>query len=205
MNREDQAKWDRIYASNQHGFFPPALVLRMQSHLLPFRGTALDLACGLGRNAVFLCQHGLSTSAWDISGEAIRRLDEYASAEGLAITTEVRDVSTQPPEPDSFDVIVVSHFLERTIMPALGQALTPGGLLFYQTFTRLKVTDTGPENPDYLLEENELLETFAGLELLFYCDNRDVGDTGQGLRNEAMIVVRKKSSQETEVRKQETK
>ncbi len=191
MNSRDQAKWDRVYATDQHGFYPPAMVLQMQSHLLPHRGTALDLACGLGRNAVFLSRHGLETFAWDISGEAIRRLEDYARAEGLSMTTEVRDICANPPEENRFDVIVVSHFLDRSLIPRLGPALAAGGVLFYQTFTRLKVNDSGPVNPDYLLRKNELLEIFAAYELLFYQDSADAGDLNLGLRNEAMIVVRK--------------
>jgi len=191
MNSTDQTKWNRIYTMNQHGFYPPAMVLQMHSHLLPRHGTALDLACGKGRNAIYLCRHGLTTTAWDISNEAINQLNEYARSEGLSIDAQVRDVSGHPPEQNRFDVIVVSHFLDRTLMSSLIDALKTNGLLFYQTFTRLKVNETGPTNPDYLLEKNELLETFGHLDVLFYCDNADVGDTKQGLRNEAMIVVRK--------------
>jgi 2-polyprenyl-3-methyl-5-hydroxy-6-metoxy-1,4-benzoquinol methylase len=191
MNSELRDKWDRVYAGDQHGFFPPCMVLKRQSFLLPRHGRALDLACGLGRNAIYLCRQGLETHAWDISTEAIRKLDNYAQHEGLNIRAEVRDIATTPPDENSFDVIVVSHFLERSLMPSLPAALTAGGLLFYQTFTRLKVNDIGPTNPDYLLKSNELLQTFADLEVLFYSDNADAGDLEQGIRNEAMIVVRK--------------
>lgn len=191
MDSTDQTKWDHIYTVNQHGFYPPAMVLQMQSHLLPRHGAALDLACGKGRNAIYLCRHGLTTTAWDISNEAINQLNEYARSEGLSISAQVRDVSSHPPKENRFDVIVVSHFLDRTLLPSLIDALKTNGLLFYQTFTRLKVNETGPKNPDYLLEKNELLKTFGHLDVLFYCDNSDVGDTKKGLRNEAMIIVRK--------------
>ncbi|MCG8324075.1 MAG: methyltransferase domain-containing protein [Thiotrichales bacterium] len=192
MDAALQEKWDRIYATDQHGSFPPCKLLQMQSHLLPRNGVALDLACGLGRNAIHLCRHGLTTHAWDISNQAILKLNEYLQHEGLSITTEVRDVCANPPGKNRFDVITVSHFLDRSLMPALIGALKENGLLFYQTFTRLKISDTGPTNPDYLLERHELLKTFSEQDIVFYCDNGDIGDTQQGLRNEAMIVVRKK-------------
>ncbi len=191
MDTSAQKKWDQIYSTGQHGFFPPAMVLQMQSHLLPRQGKALDIACGLGRNAIQLCKHGLDTYAWDISGEAINRLNEYCANERLAVSTEVRDVAAHPPADTSFDVIVVSHFLDRGLIPAFVNALKQDGLIFYQTFTRTKVSDVGPSNPEYLLENGELLQLFSGLQLLFYNDNADVGNPDAGLRNEAMIVARK--------------
>jgi len=74
----------------------------------------------------------------------------------------VRDVSQQPPEPESFDVIVVSRFLDRSICPAISRALKPDGVLFYQTFVH------GLSNPDFLLAPNELLSLFSELHILEY-------------------------------------
>ena len=88
--------------------------------------------------------------------------------------------------------VVVSHFLERTLTESLCAALRPGGLLFYQTFVRDKVGQQGPGNPDYLLAENELLSMFATLRLRVYREEGCLGDTMQGLRNEALYVGQKR-------------
>ena len=193
MNDVTRQRWDQRYSETLTGQ-PPAAVLSAHLHLLPAAGTALDLACGLGANALLLARRGLATWAWDISPIAIARLDEYARKSGIAIQTEVRDVVSRPPEPAGFDVIVVSRFLERSLAPALQAALRPGGLLFYQTFTKLRTEEgdaSGPRNPDFLLDDNELLRLFAPLRVRFYREEGLLGDTARGVRNEAMLIAQK--------------
>jgi SAM-dependent methyltransferase len=169
----------------------PARVLRDFAHLLPIQGTALDLACGLGANALFLAQRGLSVWAWDVSPVAIRRLGGEAAARGLEVSARVRDLLAHPPRPESFDVIVVSRFLDRGLCPLIVDALRPGGLLFYQTFVRDKVGDGGPGNPVYRLDCNELLHLFSPLRLRVYREEGRIGDLREGFRDEAMLVGEK--------------
>jgi 2-polyprenyl-3-methyl-5-hydroxy-6-metoxy-1,4-benzoquinol methylase len=183
-------KWDERYRQAVTAV-TAAAVLTDNAHLLPLNGTALDLACGLGGNALALARHGLETHAWDISPVAIERLQAEARREELSVHTEVRDVERAPPPPESFDVIVVSHFLERSLCPALTAALKPGGLLFYQTFSRERVSDEGPKNPDYRLAPGELLALFPWLRPLVYRDEGWVGDPTQGFRNQALLVAKK--------------
>ncbi|MCY4211276.1 MAG: methyltransferase domain-containing protein [Gammaproteobacteria bacterium] len=192
MNETDQVKWDRIYTGSAAKSVGPCRVLSSHIHLLPTRGEALDLACGRGGNALFLAACGLATRAWDISGVAIQALSEQASQRRLSLITEQRDVTIDPPTPESFDVIVVSRFLDRTLAPAISAALRARGLLFYQTFIREKVTDTGPDNPAYRLAPNELLQLFPSLQVLHYHEEGAVGDTRRGFRNEAMLVAQKR-------------
>lgn len=166
----DQARWDARYR-NARSIGRPAGVLEHYQRLLPQEGTALDLACGLGGNAILLAQQGLETHAWDISPVALQTLAEQALHSSLFIQTEVRDIASQPPEPESFDVIVVSYFLERSTFPALVKALKPNGLILYQTFTQKHFSDSGPGNPDYRLQANELLRHFADLQVIAYHEN----------------------------------
>lgn len=191
MTSDLQKKWDRRYRQSSTDEPVAARVLRENRHLLPAVGDALDLACGRGGNALLLAEAGLRVQAWDISPVAVEALQTRAIAERLALQAEVRDVLIKPPPPTSFDVIVVSHFLERTLAESLCEALRPGGLLFYQTFVRDKVDPRGPSKPEYLLAENELLSLFAALRLRVYREEGRLGDTTQGLRNEALYVGQK--------------
>ena len=184
-------KWDRRYESTEVTAIQPARVLKGNTHLLPKAGHALDLACGLGANARLLAKHGLDTVAWDISTVAIDKLGAYAEQSGLPLRAEVRDVELNPPPENSFDVIVVVHFLERRLARALITALRPGGLLFYQTWIHDAVDNVGPTNPDYRLAPNELLSMFGSLRILAYREEGAVGDLRQGFRNEAMLVAMK--------------
>jgi tellurite methyltransferase len=186
----DAQRWNRRYREAA-GSSEPLRVLAENRHLLPARGHALDLACGLGANALLLAEHGLTTHAWDISQVAIEHLQAQARQRGLQIQAEVHDVVAAPPQPEGFDVIVIGHFLERNLAPALMAALRPGGLLFYQTFSQLRVDDGGPANPAYRLAENELLTLFAPLRLRVYREEGLCGDTRQGFRNQAMYLGQK--------------
>ena len=189
----DQEKWDTRYR-NATPTVEAAAVLRDNVHLLPPSGRALDLACGLGGNAILLAQHGLDTQAWDLSPVAIERLQVTAQDKGLHnLTASVRDVEHAWPEPNSFNVITVSFFLSRDMCPALIAALKPDGLLFYQTFTRTKVSDCGPSNPEFRLADDELLTLFAPLQVLVYREEGTTGDTSHGFRDQAMLVAKKKS------------
>ena len=151
----------------------------------------MDYACGLGANALLLAERKFTTHAWDISKVALKKLDVYASSLGLTISTLERNVEINPPDPNSFDVIVVSNFLHRPSFVRVVAGLRRNGLLFYQTFTQHKVNDCGPMNPDFLLDTNELLQLCQGLEILVYREEGLQGDTGIGFRNQAMVVAKR--------------
>ena len=185
-----QQKWDLRHAkATDPG--QPARVLEENLHLLPSQGKALDLACGRGVNAFMLAQAGLKVTAWDNSPVAIARLLHQAEALGLSINAQVRDVIEAPPEPSSFNLILVSYFLERKLTPALIDALRPGGLLLYQTFSRERVTDCGPSNIQYRLKNNELLSLFKQLTIRVYREEGSLGDLTKGCRDLAMLVAQK--------------
>ncbi len=190
-----QRKWDRIHAGAP---WPgPARVLRDFAHLLPGRGRALEVACGLGDNALLLARRGLAVTAWDISPVAIERLRRRAVEDGLAVAAEVRDVEAAAWPLAAFDVIVVSRFLSRGLCPRIQAALKPGGLLYYQTFIRARVdAGRGPSNPAYRLAENELLRLFPGLIVRAYREEGRCGDTRQGWRDEACLVAQKPKENE---------
>ena len=186
-----KAKWDSRHADPDKQ--PEAArVLRQNLHLLPRQGRALDLACGLGGNALLLAERGLQVSAWDISPVAIERLKKFAQNQGMQeLSAEVRDIEQRPPSPESFDLIVVSYYLERRLTQNLIDALKPGGLLCYQTFTRVAVSPEGPSNPDFRLGDNELLQLFSPLQLRFYREENRLGDLSLGDRDIAMLVAEK--------------
>ncbi len=192
MNDKDKRKWDALHARSEARSRAPAKVLREHSHLLPATGEALELACGEGANAILLAERGLMTSAWDISEVATQKLTNTAKDLGVSMAVAQRDVVASPPAPGSFDVIVISRFLDRTIVADIHAALRERGLLFYQTFILEKVSDFGPNNPDYRLGENELLQLFSQLHILYYHEEGAVGEIDEGLRDEAMLIAQRR-------------
>ncbi len=190
--KEISAKWDALYRQANISEYRPAEVLSENAFLLPQKGAALDLACGLGANARLLAAAGLAVFAWDISAVAVEKLQHVADKQGLAIQARQCAVDKNAFSGCRFDVIVISRFLDRSLCDAIIGALNPGGLLFYQTYTREKVVERGPSNPDFLLAEGELLELFAELELIYYRENGSIGGISLGLRNEAQFIGRKR-------------
>lgn len=181
-------KWNWRYKDSDIAEGKVAQVLEENIHLLPQRGKALELACGLGGNALLLARLGLDTEAWDISDVVINKLRAFVKKSKYALCAEIRDVVADPPEANSFDVIVVSHFLDRSLAPRLISALTPGGLLFYQTFIQDAASQHGPQDSSYRLSTNELLYLFATLNVIVYREEGRVGDISRGFRDEALFV-----------------
>ena len=186
-------KWNKIYSQQSCEDITPSNVVIENAHLLPSVGRALDLASGLGANAIYLAKQKLLVDAWDASSTALEKLDEYSQLNNLSINTSVRDVEKMPPEVDSFDVVTVSQFLHRPTFHNLTESLHVGGLLFYQTFTLEKAYQSSPTNPNFLLAKNELLKLCDGMEILVYREEGVQGDIQKGWRNQAMIVAKRKN------------
>lgn len=183
-------KWNQRHAAAEDRG-QVATVLEQNIHLATPGCRALDLACGRGANTLFMAGQGLQVSAWDLSPVAIERLREGARETGVAIDGVVRDVIQSPPEPDSFDLILVSFFLHRPLAPAISRALRPGGLLYYQTYSRAAVSSEGPSSAAFRLDDNELLTLFPDLRVRVYREERLLGDTTRGWRDMVMLVAEK--------------
>ncbi|ALP54335.1 hypothetical protein Tel_14930 [Candidatus Tenderia electrophaga] len=191
MSDPTQEKWDRIYSQTREQAVPAMAVVRDNLHLVPEAGAGLELACGLAANSFALAEAGLEMDAWDISPVAVEQINRRAADSGLPVRGEARDVVSRPPASGRYDVVVVSHFLDRSIIPAIQDCLKPGGLVFYQTFTQTRVSEGGPTNLDFRLADNELLQLFKGFKVLVYREEGRQGDTTQGFRNEALLVAQK--------------
>lgn len=146
----------------------PARWLTDNEDLIPRRGDALDVACGRGRNALWLAARGLRTYAIDRDRDALRDLQLAAAAREVSIRVEAADLESGAPpiSREGYDLIVVFHYLHRPLFPALTSALRPGGLLVYETFTRAQASRGKPTNPAFLLGEGELLDLVRPLEVL---------------------------------------
>ena len=195
-----RSKWNERYSS-VHVPNQVIDVLEINQHLLPTQGRSLDLACGLGGNALRMAELGFQSHAWDISDAAIQKVNEFAYERQLTLFSKQCDISEQCQQAEmlekGFDVIIISRFLLREIIPNVISALKPQGLIFYQTFIDdepLCVADTsvtGPQNNHFRLQCNELLELFSELTIRYYREESSLGNLDKGLRNEALLVAQK--------------
>lgn len=183
-------KWNEIYRRDNHNG-RPSHVLTGYTDLIPTSGLALDIACGRGINSLYLASHGLTVDAWDISEVAINRLIETARHENLKIRGRIVDITDGEFPTDCYDLILNSHFLDRSLTGSIIRALKPGGLVFFQTFTQDKIASIGPSNPDFLLARDELPAMFAELENLACEDGSAREDPEHSLAGRACFVGRK--------------
>lgn len=185
--------WNSLYKDAEP--IPPARVLIENRHLLAnvmdSESRALDIACGLAENSFLLARQGYLVDAWDNASVAVERVNQKAKLEQLSVKAEVKDVINEDFPVEYYDVIILTHYLEQQISNKIIQALKPEGLLFFQTFTREKVSDNGPEDPKYRLKRNELLTLFSGLKIIVYREEGLLGDVKQGFRNEALLIGKK--------------
>ncbi len=183
-------KWNEAYQNAEIGSASPMLALQENDFLLSHNGgVALDLACGRAGNAIFLAQRGFEVDAVDLSPVVLEKVATYAKEQALTIKCEVRDIEEKGLSEKRYDVITVGYFFNRDLFASIINALKPGGLLFYQTWSQLRCDEAGPNNPDYRLKSGELLQLCDDLHTLVYRENGLQGDVSRGLRNEAMIVA----------------
>ncbi len=135
---------------------------------------ALDLACGAGRDAVFLAQHGFEVEGWDHAPEALEGARALARRHGVSLRTEIRDLEQPGLEPPArpFDLIVCFRFLHRPLFPWMERALAPGGWLVYETYRVGQERFGRPVRAHFLLARDELARAFPTLETIRY-EERD--------------------------------
>ncbi|KXK25099.1 MAG: hypothetical protein UZ01_03473 [Candidatus Brocadia sinica] len=169
-NNQDKQFWDKKYETEAYIFGKePVEFLKEHIDILP-RGKALDIAMGEGRNAVFLAENGFAVDGCDISEIAVKKAKELAKEHNVAIHAFVADLETSKLPKDTYDVIACFYYLQRDLIPQMKEALKPGGMIIYETYTieNRERGFEGPKNKDYLLKPNELLDLFKDLKIIYY-------------------------------------
>jgi tellurite methyltransferase len=130
---------------------------------------ALDLAMGRGRHALLLARHGFQTYGVDLKHDVVRDAVLSAAREGLYVRGWCADLTIFPLPVETFDLIVVTRYLQRNLFASIQNAVKPGGFVLYETFTLAqRVLGSGPTSADHLLEPGELRDRFSAWDVLFY-------------------------------------
>jgi SAM-dependent methyltransferase len=163
----DARDWDERYRGAELVWgLEPNRFVREQCQDLP-AGTALDVACGEGRNALWLAHRGWQVTGTDFSAVAIARartLTEQAPRDVRArLDWHVQDATTNHPEADSVDLVLVSYLhlppvAWRTALTAAARAVRPGGHVLVVGHDKRNLTDgvSGPQDETLLYEPGEV-------------------------------------------------
>jgi tellurite methyltransferase len=158
----DRIKWDDRYAGEGLAMGEaPSCFLKEQLALIvsccPGRA-ALDLACGEGRNSIFLARHGFQVTGVDISPAGLAKGRARAAAESLVIDFRQADLETYR-FTATYDLIININFLLRELIPPAVAALNPGGLFLFES-----ILDSpnllGHHTRRFLLQPGELRQLF---------------------------------------------
>ena len=160
----DRIKWNRRFESEDAylGQNPsPFLNREIETikKLAPGK-RALDIACGEGRNCVFLARHGFEVTALDISDVGLGKAARWAEREGLSIDFQVVDLDDYH-FTGQFDLFINFNFLLRDLIPHEMVALTPGGLLIIDTILDSPQLLASHKNPAFFLHHGELEQIFS--------------------------------------------
>jgi tellurite methyltransferase len=186
----DITGWEKRYRSTpQSSFTPTPLLVENVSCRNP--GRALDIACGTGRNAIWLAEKGWSVTAVDGSAVAISVLKAEALSRRLKIAARVADLEAGfTIEARSWELIVMSFYLQRDLFEPAKLGLLPGGVLI----AIVHITEPGEEPTAHRLRPGELRSYFEDFEILSYREGRPTDPEHRRLSAE--IVARRPVSPE---------
>ena len=169
---KDKDRWNSKYETKVYLFGEkPIPFLADNVHLLP-KGKVLDIAMGEGRNGVYLATQGFEVLGLDISEKGLEKAHNLAKKNKVTIETKVVDLESFTLEPNSYDVILCTYYMQKDLFKQFQSALKPGGMIVVETY-----------NVDYLkyaqfsrkwaLDTNEMLDIFKGLRVIRYQDYDD--------------------------------
>jgi tellurite methyltransferase len=186
------ADWEARYRSRERPqtdllAAPTPLLIETAEKLAP--GNALDVACGTGRNAIWLADRGWQVTAVDGARPAIEILNQRAEERGLPIATRVADLEDKDfrIEPAAWDLILKCFYLQRSLIPAVRAGVRPGGI----AIVLVHIVEDGEEVTATRAAPGELRSFFAhDWEILHYFEGR--GKDGAHKRPSAEIVARRR-------------
>jgi len=170
VRRED---WNRRYAAADSVWSLTAnrFLVAEASGLRP--GKALDLACGEGRNAIWLAELGWTVTAVDFSDVAVERARRRAADAGVEVDFRALDLLDFEPEPLAFDLVLVLYLQipadeRRLVLSRAAEAVAPGGtfLLVGHDLSNRSEGVGGPSDPSLLYTPDQIASELPGLEIV---------------------------------------
>jgi len=169
----DRDAWNERYAGSEllWSAEPNRFLVAEASTLSP--GRALDLACGEGRNAVWLARRGFAVDAVDFSDVALGKARALASAHGARVRWIEADVERYEPARSAYDLVILFYLhlpwdRMKPVLRRAAAAVAAGGtfLLVGHDAENLTRGVGGPRSPDVLYTPQGIAAELPGLELV---------------------------------------
>lgn len=170
----DKNYWNNKFEVREDKVLSPEKVLVNNIGYLK-AGTVLDVACGDGRNALYLLENGFDVTGIDFSNRALERLNAFATRAGYTIETKQVDLSSSKSlnELRNFDNIVINHYrASKEVLKEISKHINDDGILFVCGFGHKHKVDSKIRKEDLILESDfeEIKNTFN---LIKYEENED--------------------------------
>jgi SAM-dependent methyltransferase len=165
---------------------------------LPVR-RAVDLACGEGRNSIWLAEQGWRVTGVDFSPVGLAKAKRFADLRGVEVTWVESAVEDWAPPPGGFDLVAVLYLqlpqpTRSTALSLAASAVAPGGVLLVIAHDLDNLTRGygGPQNPDVLYRVSDVADAAVDAGLIVEQAEQAVRvvDTDDGPREAIDTVVR---------------
>ena len=194
MSLQDREKWDAKYIKKSELLRPREASANIKKFVEKTVGAkALDLACGAGRNTVYLAKQGYMVDAIDIAAVALDALSIDAERQQVQalVNAQLTDLDSFVPVPETYELIVMMNFLDRALVKRAKEGLKIGGLFIVETYMDDLINEKKDSNADNLLKKEELKTLFDdGYDLLFYDEFEN--EAHELYRMQKQVIVVKK-------------
>lgn len=187
MSQEDRDKWDKRYATGDYRKSNPVELLHNWAPRLN-PGRALDVACGAGRNALYLAELGFEVDAIDISAAGLKLARQQATSRHLDINWIEQDLDTPPVIERPYDLIIVFWFVNLPLINQLCQHLSPGGHLISAQHLAAEGDLNGPGSNRFRIQPGELKAAVEGLQIINYYEGIEEDADGGRLASAAVVA-----------------
>ena len=165
MSGADRDKWDERYRDGAYAQrTQSSAFLTSWMERIPL-GYALDVACGAGRNALYLAAQGFEVDAVDISGEALERARDTAQGLGLSVNWLQHDLDNPLTLDRSYQLILIFRYVNLSLVRRLTANLAPGGYLVCEQHLVTEADVIGPTHPSYRVKSGDLLGVVQPLQI----------------------------------------
>ncbi len=202
MTQSDKDKWNTRYSEGAYAdrtnpstilkqYVPGILAAHLTAPGQYDQLRALDIACGAGRNTLYLARSGYHVDAVDVAFEGLRRGKTTIGDQPLSIRWIEHDLDNGLPRKlTQYDIIAVIRYLDMATVRAAVQLLKLDGFLICEVHLATEEIVAGPKGNSFRAKPEELKEAALGLEIVSYWEGLTEDPDGQSVALAQLVAKR---------------